>query len=138
MAITATITPEGESPVVCQSFVGFITGRQHVADVYHRLGQEGAGVQSLGMRAKPTRCHAIVLCSTYATALTAMSRLNRLRAKFCTVLDGFGTSNRCVCHDADAVVIAGRHGYGGTMYPYRVEADLVLEYVGDAPSVSSA
>jgi hypothetical protein len=135
MAITTTISPEGAAGIVCHAWVGFILGRQHVADVYHRLGQEGAGVQSLGMRAKPTSCKAIVLCADYATALNTMGTLNRLRAQFVIVVDGFSESLRCLCHDADARIFAGKHGYAGTLYTHRVEADLVLEYVGDSPSI---
>lgn len=131
MAITTTITAEsGGAAITCHAWSGFINGRQKVADVYHRLGQTGAGVQSLGQRAKPTRCTAIVLCADYATALTTYGQLNQMRAGFATVVDGFGTSNRCIVHDADARVVAGKHAYGGVSYPYRVEAELVLEYVG--------
>lgn len=136
MALTATISaPEGGS-VTIHVWVGWIGGRQHIADVYHRLGQEGAGVQSLGMRAKPTRHMAYVFCADYATALATHGILNRLRAQVINVTDPYLTVNRCVVHDSTASVQTGRHGYDGTSYPYRVECDLLLEYIGDAPSIS--
>lgn len=130
MAITASITQENGGPTVTiHAMLGWINGRQQVADVYHRLGQSGAGVQSLGFRSKPSSVTVVVVCADYSTALNTSGQLNQMRARYVTVTDPFGTVNRCVVHDADARVFAGKHGYGGTMYPYRVEAQLVLEYV---------
>ncbi len=130
MAIVATISVDGGASVTCHAWMGWIFSRQDVPDAYHRLGGTTTGVQVLGLRAKPSKCTAIIVCADYATALSESNKLQLMRAKYAVIVDGFGTSNRCLVHDVSARVVAGSHGYGGVLYPYRVEAELVVEYVG--------
>ncbi len=130
MAIIATIQVEGAASITCHAWNGYITWRQNVPDVYHRLGGEYSGVQILGRRAKPTRCTAIVLCADAAAAESAAATLNNMRGLYVVVNTGVGTSLRCLVHDANGIVVAASHGYGGIMYPFRAECELTLECVG--------
>lgn len=131
MSITTTFAIEnGGATITFQHWNGFIGGRQHVADVYHRLGSRGAGVQSLGWHAKPVTVRATALYATYDEAFQGYLYIVQSRAKFVNVLDGFGTTSRVLVHDASGAVVRGSHAWDGTIYPYSVRCELVVEFVG--------
>jgi len=136
MAITTTLTFANGYAVAFQSWNGYITTQRQVADVYHRLGQSGSGVQNIGYRAAVTQATAVALYGTAASAVTIADALMDAAGEIVTVLDGFGYYNRCLVHDVSAQVFAGKHGYGGASYPYRVDLQISLEYLGAMSSVA--